>query len=210
MLVPLDVGHAQRLEQDCHQTAAYKHAEHGLPGGDACPEQQNGTQGNGNDAGLTNGTGNKAADHIAERSLRSYTLGHLAQRSGSREAIGQRVTQSEDAVGSHPGSIACHYRRIREEEEHTCGDGHIEDVHTRTTKDFLGENHGKGHGQGQHPQRTVDGNNKRNDDTADEVALLNLLPFPLGHDELNAKAYDVTDENLRQHGQEAVAEDFEE
>ena len=106
--------------------------------------------------------------------------------------------------------VASHHRRIAEEEEGTRHKGGIEDVHTRTAKDFLGKDDAECHSQSQHPQRSVYRNNHGNDDTAHQEALLDFLTLPLGHHKLYAQTHDVADNNLGQYGQQAETEDVAE
>ena len=198
------------LEDACQHRTTYEHTQHGTPRGDAHPKQEAGTDGDGDDAGLTDRTGDKAADHVADRSIGVDALSDLTKRCGSGETIGQVVTQSENTVLSHPHLIARHLRWIGEEEEHTDSDGWVEDVHTRAAEDLLTEDDGEGAGQCQHPQWTTDRNDQRDDDTRGEVTLLDLLTLPLSPGKLDAETYDVADQNLRQYGEEAEAENLEE
>ena len=119
------------------------------------------------------------------------------------------VAQTEEAALSHPDGVACHLRRIGEEEEHTGCDGGVEDIHTGATENLLTENDTESAGQSQHPQRTANGDDQRNDDTRYEVTLLNLLALPLGPGKLDTQTDDIADENLGQYSQEAIEEDLE-
>ena len=103
--------------------------------------------------------------------------------------------------------VTRHHAGVAEEEERTGDEGHVEDVHTRTTEDFLGEDDAEGHGQGEHPQGGGDGDDEGDDDTAHEVTLGNLLLLPLSHDELDAQTHDVAHGQVGQKGQEAIEEE---
>ena len=104
----------------------------------------------------------------------------------------------------NPHLITRHLGRIGEEKEHSGGDGHIEDVHTRSAEDFLCENHSESHGQGQHPQGGVDGDDEWDDDSRHKITLLYLLAFPLGPGKLYAQAHNIAHKDLGQHCQEAI------
>ena len=203
---PYHVRCTNLLEQDSQQATAYEDAAHGAPRSNARPQQEHGTQGNGYHGSLTNRTGDEAENHIADASIGIDTLGNLSQRSSGRKRVGQRVTQSEDAVLRNPNGVTCHLRRIGEEQEHTGSDGGIEEVHTRTTENLLTEDYAEGTSQRQHTQRTADGYNQRNQDTRYQITFLNLLVLPLCPGKLNAQADHVTDDDLRQHGQETIEE----
>ena len=218
MLVPWELGcgeilriHTNVVEQQRHHCTADKHTEHRLPRGDTRPQQQDSTKCDGDNARLTDTSRNKTCNHIAQRGIYSMSGTHLSERRSSRDTISNLVgTKAQNLFGRYPYRITCHLRRIREEKEHTCSHSHIEDVHTCSTKDFLRENHGEGASQSQHPQWTVDGYNHRNDNTADQIAFLYLLTFPLCPGKLYAKSHDVAHENLRQHSQETVCKQVEE
>ena len=208
--MPPDHRLARLLEDDSHQGTTHEYAQHRAPRGDAHPQQEDGTDGNGDDRGLTDRAGDEAEDIVADTGIGIDALGDLSERSGCGEAVRQGVTQSEDRVLCHPYGITRHLRRIGEGEEHTCSNGGIEDIHTRSTEDLLTEDDTEGAGQSQHPQRTSDRDNQRDDDTRYEITLLDLLTLPLGPGKLDAQTNDITDEDLRQYGEEAEAEDLEE
>ena len=88
VLIPGDAAHAQLLEDHGHQTAAEEHAQHGLPGGNARPQQDHGANGDGDDGGLAHGSRDETDDHVVEAGGDVGVLSDLTQRSGHRVAVG--------------------------------------------------------------------------------------------------------------------------
>ena len=133
-------------------------------------------------------------------------MSYLSERCGSCEGVGEIVSESENAVLSHPNVVARHLGRIREEEEHTCGNRRIKDVHSRSAEYLLAEDNRKCTSQSQHPKRTANRKNHRNEYSTHQVALLDFFTFPLRPGKLDAKADDVAHQNLREHSKKTVEE----
>ena len=102
--------------------------------------------------------------------------------------------------------VTRHDRGVREEKERARDERHVEDVHSRASENLLGEDDCKSRSDGEHPKRSVDGNNHRDDDTRDEEALMNFFVLPLCYSELDTQTDDIADDDLWQHSQEAVEE----
>ena len=116
------------------------------------------------------------------------------------------TTETEHGLCGQPYGVAAHAGGVGEEEEGAGHEGGVEDVHTRTAIDLLGEDDGEGYGEGEHPQRAAHGDNHRDEQTCHEVALLNLFLLPLGYDELNAEAHGVGDDNLGERHSQTIEE----
>ena len=204
MLVPTDGRHAQVAEEHGHEGTAEKHGEHGSETADARDEQDDGTQGDGNDAGFADGTGDKTDDHVRKTVRQVGMLGSLGQRCGLCVGVGQHIAQAQYGVAGHPYAVAAHHRGIGEEHEGTCGQGHIEDVHAGAAEDFLDENHRKSHGDDDNPQWTVHRQHHGDEDAAHEIAFLDFLALHLCPGKLDAQTHDITHQELGQHGQETI------
>ncbi|CCZ47789.1 unknown [Bacteroides sp. CAG:661] len=209
MLIPRHVGHSRirtcHIEYPSHQRPSHKYRKHGLPAGDACPQKNNGTNGNGYHTCLTNRTRYQTRHHVPrEIGSNGRSLGN-AQRSSHGQAI-YRLAKTEDRVTRNPYGITGHLRRISKEQESTSDKSHVEHVHTRTTKYFLSKDYRECCGNGQHPQRTIHWHNHRDKDTRNEKTFLDFLFLPLSYNKFNAQTYYIRNDNLRQHGQEAIKE----
>ena len=90
-VVPPFHRRACALEEQCQCSTTHEHAQHGAPRGDARPQQDHSTDGNGDERGLTDRTRDKATDHIANRSIGIDALCHLSKRRGCGKAIRQVV-----------------------------------------------------------------------------------------------------------------------
>ena len=134
----------------------------------------------------------------------------MSERSGASECVRQGIAESEDAVSSHPYGVTAHLCRIREEKECAREECYIEYIHTGAAEYLLTEDDSECHSKHDDPQRTAHRQNHWDDDTADEVAFLNLFALPLCPGKLDAETYDVADENLRQYSEYAIDEHIEE
>ena len=118
VFIPGDGGHLGCTEDQGHHNATHEDAQHGLPRSNARQQQDAGTDGDSDNAGLTDTAGDESGHHVAvERHVN--ILANLAQRGCHCETVGQCVAQSEDLLIGHPHGIAAHLRRIGEEEECT-------------------------------------------------------------------------------------------
>ena len=108
MFVPRHVGHCSvrtdGVEHPAHECTAHEHGEHRFPACDACPQQQDGAEGDGNDAGFTDGARNKAGHHVPRELRISARSSGCSQRSGNGEPV-YRLSQTEDAVARYPNGI---------------------------------------------------------------------------------------------------------
>ena len=213
MFVPRHVGHCSvrtdGVEHPAHECTAHEHGEHRFPACDARPQQQDGAEGDGNDAGFTDGARNKAGHHIPRELRISARSSGCSQRSGNGEPV-YRLSQTEDAVARYPNGITGHLCRIGEEQEGTRNQGNVEHVHTRTAEYFLGKDYRECSGHRQNPQRTVYRHNHRNQDTRNQETFLNFFLLPLGHNKLDAQTHYIRYNDFRQYSQETVSEHFPE
>lgn len=208
----------EQRRQSAHGQTSDKDREHDPPTGNARPEQDNGTQEYGQHRGLTYRAGNQSekiverreglAHDIVQHEVSTAVCGHLPQRGGSREGIDHPAGSEPEGIGrADKDLIARHLGGVGKEEECPRNESHIEDIHTRTAEDLLGKYHGKGGGDGYHPQRSVDRHNQGYQDTRYEETLLYLVPAPLGHDKLDAETHDIGYDDFGEDGQKAEKED---
>ena len=211
MFVPRHLSHCgvrtDSVEHPSHECTAHKYGEHGFPACDACPQQQDSAEGDGNNAGFADRARNEAGHHVPRELRISPRSSGSSQRSGNGESV-YRLSQTEDTVTRYPNGITGHLRRIGEEQEGACNQSDVEHVHTRTAEYFLGEDYRERGGYRQNPQRTVYRHNHRNQDTRNQETFLNFFLLPLSHNELNAQTHYIRHNDFRQYCQETVSEHF--
>ena len=138
-MVPPSHALTSLFEQQGEGDTANEHAEHCAPRSDARPQQDESTDGNRNERGLTDRTRDESEGHIHDRGIGSDVLCQLTKWCGSGEAVRQVVTQTEDRVLSHPNGVTSHLRRISKEQEHAGCNSRVKDIHTCTTEYLLTE-----------------------------------------------------------------------
>ena len=128
----------------------------------------------------------------------AHRVGQVAEGRGPGVSVHQHAA---GLAGRHvvDPDFTGHLLRVGEEEEGAGREGHVEDVHARAAEDLLGDEHGEGRGDGDHPQRDVDRHDERDEHAADEEALVDGVPVHARDDELDAEAGAVADDDERDH-----------
>ena len=205
------VGSAELVEQQSGDAARQDDTEHDAPVSRTGDEQQGSTQEDCPHAGLTYRARDKTVDHVPWCYIRRRACSKLRERSSSGIGIYQlTAVPAPSAASAHERLVARHVSRVGEEQERTGDQGYVEDVVARTAEHLFGEDNGESSSYGNHPQRSVDRHDQRNQETGNEEALGDLFMFPLSHGELDAQTNDVTNKNIRQHSQQTEAESLPE
>ena len=166
-----DVGYAGHIADPAHQEGAGDAAAHDLPACDAGPEQEACAEEDGDDGSFTYRTGDGSDEQVPESRA---VLGGAVEGEGSRS--GEGVSHGCFAFfEGYPAVGAGHVVRVGEEEERARKERGVPDVHSGAAEDFLAEDYREGNCQGKHPQRNVHGNNERDEEAANEVALAHFL-----------------------------------
>ena len=96
-----------------------------------------------------------------------------------REQGGSAKSVDACEVGSDPGGVSAHRRRIGKEEERTSRQGRVQEIHSDPAKDLLGHHDAKERSQGHHPQRDRRWQRQGEKRAGDEEAL---VYFVASHD----------------------------
>ena len=206
------VGCAEAVEQPGGDDTCSDDAEHDAPVGRAGDEQQACTEQDSPYAGLTHRAGYQTVSQIPEAQVNRAAGSELRERGSAGEAVNKSVTAVPTPGGACADErlVARHVRRVSEEQERTGDECYVEDVITRTAEHLFGEDDCKSRSHSHHPQRSVDRHDERNQETRNQEALGNLLVLPLSHGELYSKAHDITNQDIRQHGEQTEPESLPE
>ena len=152
--------------------------------------------------------GERATERIVDVGEHTLSSSDLPEGRSTREAVDSLLstTEPEGRAEAYPHAVTRHSGGVREEEEGTRDQRYVEDVVARTTEDFLSEDHSEGSSYSDHPQWGLHRDNHRDENPRDEEPFLDLLMLHLGDDEFNTQTYSVGDDDLRQHGEEAIEE----
>ena len=181
-----------KIHAASHHDHTHYSAQHDAPAADAGGDQQTRSQQNGECGCLTNRTGYQTDKSIAEGKVGKPAIashakviqglnnraGLFASSDEQRRCAGVAVDELEVICCHqllHPGFITGDAGRIGEEDECTSDKCRIEDVHTRTTEDFLTDNHTEGYPDSNLPERYGWRNDQGDKHTCYQEALIDLV-----------------------------------
>ena len=127
---------------------------------------------------------------------------NLSQRSRAREAVYHlSATDTERISRTNKHLVTGHSRRICEEQECTCNQRYIKYIITCTAKYFFGKNNCKCSSYGDHPQRSVNRDDHRDQDTGNQKTFLDFFLLHLGNSKLDTQTYHIRNNDFRQYSQ---------
>ena len=195
MVQARDVGTAAELCETAYEEGSEDGGEHDPPACDTGPEKDDGAEEYSDDAGLSDRSGNYAYEHVPETgAVLGSGIGkgvHAVTDEGERGGACGTVHEGLSLAQGNPGLGTGHAVRVREEQEGAGEERGVPNVHAGTAEDFLAEDDGEGNGDCEHPERNVDGDDQRDEETGDEVSFVHFLTADLGGGELDGQTYDV-------------------
>ena len=204
------VCRTETVEQPSRQRTADEHTQHRLPACYTCCQQQQRTQQNSPEAGLTDRTRNQTVGHVPEISRHRRTRSQLRQRSSARETVYQTAVPAPRCTVANEDLIAGHRTRVSEEQERTRDKRYVEDVISRSAEHLFGEDNRESYSYRYLPQRRVNRHDQWDNKSCYQESFCHFLMLDLRYDELDAQTHCVRHDDVWQHGQQTEAERFPE